>query len=68
VLCTTWRFVIFQLVKRGKDFAVVGEDFPSFWVDRQVSKKQNIDEIVNMMTHISAILKPCDLKFDMYEV
>ena len=39
-----------------------------FYLDRQVSRKQKVDEIVNMMTYISAILRPCDLKFGMCEV
>jgi hypothetical protein len=40
----------------------------SWGVDRQLSNKQKVDEIVNMMTYISAILRPCDLKVGMYEV
>jgi hypothetical protein len=61
-----WSY--FELCYNSLDFAADRGDFPSFWVDRQVSEKQDINEIINMMTYISAILRPCDLKFGMYEV
>jgi hypothetical protein len=37
---------------------------PSQFARSQATKK--IDEIVNMMTYISAILRPCDLKFGIH--
>jgi hypothetical protein len=58
----------FYPITLSLDSAAVRGEFLSWEVDRQMFDKQKVDEIVNMMTYISAILRPCDLKFGMYDV
>jgi hypothetical protein len=44
------------------DFAAVRGEFLSYKLDLHLSDRQKIDEIENMKTCISAVLRPFDLK------
>jgi hypothetical protein len=67
-----WNEIVsdeFEICYNSLDFAAVrGKEFPIVLggpVSVGLAKKKKIDEIVNMMTYISPILRPFDLKFGM---